>query len=144
MNQSQLLLEVFKLVAKSPLFPEDSMRNWVKKILFIHKKGYLYIAFENEKLAVATCAYRVKEAPKEYPERFPEKEEGDVFYVNFMISGAKDKMLPRRLLSRYLKRHPDIKEIAFHDLANDAKLKSYKKKPKNKEEKENGKGKEKL
>jgi len=134
MTQAELLLHCFKMIIKSNLFPETKPRDWVKILLFLHKKGYLWAGFEEGKPALVAVGYRVKEAPKEYPKNFPDKEEGNKLYVAFMISYAKDKMLPKKLLTKYLEKYPEVNEIILHDLRDNEKLKTYKRK-----ERENGK-----
>jgi len=124
-TQSDLLLAVFKLVAKSGLFPETPLRKWPAVILFLHKKGYLFVGFEEEQPVLIACAYRVKEVPKEYPENYPNKEEGNILYIPWMVSFAKDKLLPKRLMDRYMIRNPDIEKIALHNHGKDDKLKTF-------------------
>ena len=136
MTQSKLLIEAFKLVVKSGLFPDTPLKEWVPLLLFLHKKGFLWAAFEKDKVVVVCVAYKVKEVPQEFPKNYPDKEEGNILYIPWMISVAEDKFLPKKLLTSYLNRNPGIEEIAFHDLLKQEIIRHYRRKPK---ETENGK-----
>ena len=125
LTQSQLLLKAFFLVIKSGIFPETSLRQWPGILLFLHKKGFLFVGFEKEEPVVVAAAYRVKKKPKEFPKNYPEKEEGDILYVPWLVSFADDKFLPIKLMHRYLKTNPDIKTVAFHDHSENDKLKVF-------------------
>ena len=125
LTQSQLLVKAFMLVVKSGIFPKTHLREWPAVLLFLHKKGYLFVGFEENEPTVVVCAYRVKEIPKEFPKNYPEKEEGNILYVPWMVSFAKDKLLPKRLMDRYLKMNPDIEKIALHNHGKDDKLKTF-------------------
>jgi len=125
LTQSQLLVEVFKLVVKSGIFPKTRLREWPAVLLYLHKKGFLFVGFEESIPVLVACAYRVKEIPKDYPENYPENEEGNILYIPWMVSFAKDKLLPKRLMDRYMERNHDIEAISLHDHKKDDKPMTY-------------------
>ena len=128
MTQAQLLVKAFKLVIKNKVCPETPLRDWPKILLFLHKKGYLWAATEEGDLAVIAAAYRVPNLEEKTLEHYPEKEEGDILYVPWMTSIANDKMLPKKILTRYLEKHSEVNEVAFIDWNDNKKLKTFKRK----------------
>ena len=126
MTQAVLLVRAFKLIVKSGVCPETPIRDWIKILLFTHKKGYLWASVENNELTVIAAAYRVPNLEEKTLEHFPENEEGDILYVPWMASVAKDKMLPKKVLTRYLEKHPEVNEVAFIDWNDNEKMKRFK------------------
>jgi hypothetical protein len=114
MTQGQVLAQAFLMLKDKNIYPNAQPSDWLKVLLYMHKKGWLYIGFEKEKLAMVAGMYRIKKFDKDTIKKLPEKEEGNVLYVPFFASSAEDKLLPRKLLQRYLSKHKDIKRIAFY------------------------------
>ena len=125
-----MLLEAYNIIVKSGMFPNTNLRAWIQNVLWLDKAGYLWVALEDNHVTVVAVAYKVKEVPKEFPDRYPAKEEGSILYIPFMISISEDNYKPKKLLSQYLEINPDVTEIAYHDLRVDEQLKRYKRKAK--------------
>ena len=138
MQQHEVLKQVFFLIVQSTLFPDADVKELALDLLKLHGDGYLYISLdENEDVTYVMCGYRVKEAPEKYPKYYPEKEEGDVFYVAWAVSKDNDVNSIKRLLTSFTEQRPDIKTVAFHDRSDgeslkvfNRKIKKSKKKPK--------------
>ncbi len=126
MTQSQLLVQCMMLIVRNKVCPETKPHEWVKHLLYLHGRGFLYAAFEEpEKVALVAAMYRIPEFDEKKIDVFPEKEEGDILYVPFFASKANDKFLANRLLKSYVKKHA-IKEIIFYEDRDNEKLKRYK------------------
>jgi len=113
-TQGQILAQAFLILKESNIYPNAKPSDWLKVLLYMHTKGWLYIGFEKEKMAMVAGMYRIKKFDKENIKILPKKEEGNVLYIPFFASSAEDKLLPRKLLQRYLSKHKDIKKITFY------------------------------
>lgn len=120
-TQSKLLLMCFQLVLKSGIRAETTPEEWLKNLLYLHSKGWLFVGFEDDKLAVVAAAYRIKEVKEDQLNVLPEVSEGKILYVPFVVSFAKDMMLPARLLKQFLNQleNKDIEEIIVEDRKDD-------------------------
>jgi hypothetical protein len=134
MTQGQMLAQAFLMLSKTNIYPNADIKDWFKVLLYMHTKGWLYIGFENEKMVLVVGMYRIKKFDKDSIKDLPKKEEGNVLYIPFFASEAEDKLLPRKLLQRYLSKHKNINRIAFYA---DDKEKVFKRL----KERKNGKGK---
>lgn len=137
MTQSELLLKALNLVVKSGLWPETTPGEWIKILLYLHTRGWLYFIPENNDLAVVIAGYRVPEVGRTTHRALPTKEEGKIFYVPFMVSIAKDKREIAKVIRRYMRAHADeIEEVALETTRNG---KDHLKRFKNRGVKSNGK-----
>ncbi len=99
------------------IFPEASIRDWVKDLLYLHSKGFLFGSFDsNDNLKLVACLYRVPEILKEYPKQYPEKSEGNILYVAWVASIDNDNVALKRMVTSYLNANKDVDTICFHDL----------------------------
>jgi hypothetical protein len=114
MTQGQILAQAFLILQESNIYPNAKPSDWLKVLLYMHTKGWLYIGFEKEKMAMVAGMYRIKKFNKDTIKDLPKKEEGNVLYIPFFASSAEDKLLPRKLLQRYLSKHKNIKKITFY------------------------------
>lgn len=134
MKQHELLLKCFKMIKDSGVCPENSITDWVKSLLYLHTKGWLYTGFENEEPVMVAAMYRIQEFNKDKINTYPDKEEGKILYIPFFTSIAKDKNMANRLFKQYLKQQ-DIDEIIFYERNSDDKLKRFKRRKENVQEK---------
>ena len=123
MKQSEALRQILMMVLKSGIRPEMTPKEWLGIIFYCHKKGWLYGKYEDEKVKVAAVAYRIKDFnEKEYQEAktfiLPEKEEGRILFVPFIVSKDKDVFKIKKSTTQFLKLNPDITEIVFEDRNN--------------------------
>ena len=107
------------MLKDSNIYKDTKPSDWFRVLMFMHKNGWLYFAQEDGEIVLVVGMYRIKKFNLNDIKKLPEKEEGDILYIPFFASHAKDKMLPRKLLKQYLDNHKNIKEIAFY--ANDKK-----------------------
>lgn len=114
MTQGQMLAQAFLILQNSKIYNDATPKDWLKVLLYMHTKGWLYIGFENEKMVMIAGMYRIKKFDKKNIKVLPKKEEGNILYIPFFASNAQDKLLPRKLLQRYMKKHRDIKQIVFY------------------------------
>ncbi len=114
-TQGEMLAQAFLILQQSNIYPNAKPADWIKILLYMHTKGWLYIGYEKEKMVMVAGMYRIKKFNKDTIKTLPQKEEGNVLYVPFFASNAEDKLLPRKLLQRYLSKHKNIKKITFYN-----------------------------
>jgi len=127
-SQVELLKQAFMMIVGSKVCPKTPIRDWVKILLFTHKKGYLYAQCDDNKLNMVACMYKVSELTKKNEDVYPEKEKGNILYIPFFVSKSKDKLLANKIFKNYIAQHPEIKEIAFYERGDDTKLRRFKRK----------------
>ena len=102
------------MIVKSKVCPDTPIKDWIKILLFTHKKGYLYAQCDDKKVNMIACMYRVPKLTKETEDIYPEKEKGNILYIPFFVSRSDDKLLANKIFKSYLAKHPKIKEICFY------------------------------
>ena len=132
--QVDFLIKVFKLIVASNVCPGTVITEWPKYILYLHKKGWLRSGFEDGELTVIAAAYRVPDLDKKTLNVYPTEEKGDILYIPFMASVTGDRFLPKKILTRVLKKYPDVNRIAFSDYSEGEKLRVFERAGKEKEE----------
>lgn len=126
MTQAELIFKIYLLVAQSGVCPKTQPAEWVKILLYLHSKGWLWaIVDEKHNVEMAAGMYRVPSVDEAYTNQMPEKEEGRILYIPFFVSRSNDPMKAKQILTKYLKTHEDIDEIFFED-GNDNKLRRFK------------------
>lgn len=123
MTQSKLLLMCLQLILKSGVCPQTTPQDWVKLLMFLHVKGWLYVFFEQDKLAFIGAAYCVTDG-WDY-DQMPEKEEGDNLYIPFIVSFSDDKQLPLKMIKKYLAKNPNVKRVVFFERNDDTRFKEF-------------------
>jgi hypothetical protein len=125
MTQAELIFKIYLLVAQSGIDDKTTPAEWVKKLLYLHSKGWLWATVdEKNEVEIAVALYRIPSTDDKYTEVLPEKEEGRILYVPFFVSRAKDPMKAKKMLTQYLKKHEDVDEIYFED-GSDNKMKRF-------------------
>ena len=122
-NESQLILMAFQLVIDSGCCPETTPAEWLKLLWYMHKKGWLYVVFEEDKLSLVVGAYRIPEFDETKADILPTEESGNILYVPFLVSFENDKLLLKKVLDSYLKHFPNITEIVFYERNNNERFK---------------------
>jgi len=129
MQQHEMMIQAFTLLAKSDLFPDTTAAEIAKDILWLHKQGYLYASTDkDDKLKFIMCGYKVKKAPKDPPDKYPIEEEGSVFYIPWAISEENDANVLKVVLTELFDIKKDITAVAFHDLKHGEDLNMFKRK----------------
>ena len=129
MNQAELIFKVYVLVNQLGVCPKTKPADWVKTLLYLHSKGWLWVnADDKGEVLMAAAMYRIPEVKPEYTDKLPEKEEGKILYVPFFVSVSKDVKRANKVFKTYLKRSIDIDAIAFYERGDDTKLKMFKRK----------------
>ena len=120
---NNFLFNIYGILLKSKVCPATEQAEWLKILSVMHVKGWLYYGYEEGEVRVVVGAYRIKEFKDDTKDVLPKKEEGDILYVAFMASTAEDKLLPRKLLTEYLKNNKSIKEVIFYRRNSDQDIK---------------------
>lgn len=90
-NRPKLLLSIASLIARGNPRNDMNISDWLVLLLVADYKGWLYYAFDEDKLSMAAVAYRVKEVSEETNHNLPAIEEGDILFVPIVVSFTKDK-----------------------------------------------------
>lgn len=118
MTQTELLKKCLLLIWSSGICPKTKPNEWVKRIWYMHRKGWLFVHVLNDEIEVIVGAYRVKEVNETTHLNMPEIEEGEILFVPFMVSRSEDKLMVRRMLGKYMKENL-VKEIVFYGVDNE-------------------------
>ena len=131
LTQDKFLLESLYLALESNLFPEASLEDWVRDLLFLHSQGFLYGSFEPEDtLNVLACAWRLKEIPDKPIDQYPLKKDsdGNILYVSWIASnGNMDNLVLKRVLKSFLDQNDGVDTLCFFDLADGESRRIYSK-----------------
>jgi len=114
MNRPELLISVFQFLMRRNPRVNVTSKEWLKLLSFADLKGYLYVGFEEDKIAVVTIAYRVKEFKESLNKKFPNEEEGNKLFVPIYISFSKDKNNVSKNVKDFFNKNPDVNQIGFY------------------------------
>lgn len=105
-----LIFRCFEMACKTNVCPDTSRSEMKSVIEFSHDKGYLY----TNRLANAfVCGYRIPEISDKWKSIIPEKEQGEIFFVNFAVSDETNKWELLKMLRQYLKENTDVRELCY-------------------------------
>lgn len=107
------ILKVYNFIKRSGVCPETTMEEWLATLTNLHTKGFLHYGHEGDEIKVVVGAFRIPTFDGKPIKETPEKEEGNILYVDFMASEAQDKWLPRRMLTEHINKFP-IEKIVFY------------------------------
>lgn len=110
-KQRDLLTRCFDMLIKSNVCPDSSREDMFKAMCFSHVKGFLYT---NSGLNAFVCGYRIPEVSEKWKSTIPDKEEGEIFFVNFAVSEEPNKWILLKMLRQCLKDNPSIKELCYY------------------------------
>lgn len=122
-KQLGLLIECAKLLFKSDFYSGQPFSYYFRLIMKCHKLGYLYVGFENNKIVLVTAGLRIPEIRKELIDNLQEEESGTIAYIPFLVSVSKDRMMPLRMLKKFLPK--DITEVYFQERNNNFQPKKF-------------------
>ena len=111
-----LLTKCLNMCREHKVCPDSSLEDIVKAICFSHERGYLYT---NRKANSFVCGYRIPEVNDKWKSTIPEKEEGEIFFVNFAVSEDPNPWNLLKMLRDYLKENTDVKELVYYRRNND-------------------------
>jgi hypothetical protein len=111
-----LLMRCANMVNQRKVCPDSPIEEMVKVIGYSHEKGYLYT---NRQANTFVCGYRIPELSEKWKSTIPEKEEGEIFFVNFAVSEEPNKWVLLKMLREYLKANTDVKELVYFRRNND-------------------------
>lgn len=108
--EKMLINKCYALACKTNVCP-DTVRSEMKGIIeFSHDRGYLYT---NKNANTFVCGYRIPEVNDKWKTTIPDKETGDIFFVNFAVSEEPNKWMMLKMLREYLKNNTDVKELVY-------------------------------
>lgn len=126
MTQAKLIFKIYLLINKSGVCPNTKPQEWIRKLLYLHSKGWLWFVLDdNKNIEMVAAMYRVPSLDDSYTNVFPEKEEGKILYIPFFVSVSKDPLKAKKTLTKYMDRHIDIDELAFFERNSDTNLKRF-------------------
>ncbi len=108
--EKALLMRCADLVNKTNVCPDSSLKEMLDVILYSHNRGYLYT---NRPANTFICGYRIPEVSEKWKNTIPEKERGEIFFVNFAVSEEPNKWGMLKMLREYLKQNTDVKELCY-------------------------------
>ena len=114
--EKALLNKCALMCQKHKVCPDSSLREMITAIVFSHDHGYLYA---NRSANAFVCGYRIPEVNDKWKSTIPDKEEGEIFFVNFAVSEEPNSFALLKMLRSYLKDNPDVKELVYFRRNND-------------------------
>lgn len=109
--EKMLINRCFMMACKHNICPDSSRDDIKQAIEYSHDKGYLYT---NRSANAFVCGYRIPELNDKWKTTIPDKEQGEIFFVNFAVSEDLDKWTLLRMLRAFLKSNPDVKELCYY------------------------------
>lgn len=113
--EKMLINRCFLLACKHNVCPKTPRSEMKKVIEYSHDKGYLYT---NKLANTFVCGYRIPEVNDKWKSTIPEKEMGEIFFVNFALSEDPNRWDLLKMLRSYLKENPDVKELVYYRRGN--------------------------
>lgn len=108
------IMQAFALIREAKMLEHLSNADLIKNLLFADVKGFLHYYYEGKQMMFVGCAYMLPKFKGSTAHIMPLKSEGDILYIPWVISRVKDKTIPKKVLSDYLKEHPNTKQIVFY------------------------------
>lgn len=116
------LSNIIKFLKNSGSGPDTTIDEWMRIVSHMHDKGWLYYTKQNGQIVTILGAYRIKEFDKDKIDLMPEKEEGNILFVNFAASTADHKNTLRNMTKKYLRNNPNVEEIIYYSGNQDKEL----------------------
>ena len=76
MTQQDLIFQCFKLLYENNVCYQTSPHEWLKNLLWMHKKGYLYVNMTKDEIDIVVGAYRIEKYDDNLTDVMPEIESG--------------------------------------------------------------------
>lgn len=124
-RQMELLLKCVSILNTTKLWNNPGPSYYWNLVKYAHKRGWLYVGFDNDEIDTVLITYRVKEVTDSSLETLPEKDEGDTLYVLIAVSKSEDKFKLSKLKRYILSINPDVKKVALHHRGDQNKLRIY-------------------
>ena len=106
-----LLTKCLHMCRESKVCPNSTVEEMISAICISHEHGYLYA---NRDANTFVCGYRIPEVNDKWKCTIPEKEEGEIFFVNFAVSEEPNPWRLLKMLRSYLKENTDVKELVYY------------------------------
>jgi hypothetical protein len=112
--EKELLKQICDLVIRSGVCPEIMPLEWMRRILYMHRRRWLYCSLKGNQVVAVAGAYRIPEWDDKYLHVLPEAEEGNILYVPFVAAEGKIPVAPLRLLRFSLRENPNVREVIYY------------------------------
>lgn len=112
-QESRLFESICRLVIESDIAPNVTRLEWMSDLLYMHKRRWLYCSMKGSRLVAIAAAYCIPEWNEHYLISMPEKEEGRILYIPFVVSSEEVPVAPLRLIRFCLRENPDVEEIIY-------------------------------
>ena len=126
MTTDTLILKAYELIKESDIFHDRLELEWASYLLNLYEKGWLYSAIHRGQILAVAGAYRISKWQEGLRNSIPEREQGKILYVPFLVSHARDNHLPLKFLKHYLNQNSEVKEIIFFDKYKNIQKKQFK------------------
>ena len=108
--EKALIHRCTQMCTQSNVCPDTPRSEMSEVVKYAHNNGYLYT---NRKANTFVCGYRIPEINEKWKTTIPEKEQGEIFFVNFAVSEEPNKWTMLRMLREYLRANTDVKELCY-------------------------------
>jgi hypothetical protein len=114
MPEKELLKKICDLVIRSGICPEVMPLQWMRRLLTMHKRRWLYCSVKGSELIAVVGAFRIREWDDRYLDWLPEKEGGNILYIPFIAAEGSVPIAPLRLLRYCLRENPGVREVIYY------------------------------
>lgn len=119
MTQSELIFKSLFLIKKTGIRSDMTPSDWLKTLLYLHSKGWLYVLIDGGRVVAVIAAYRVPEINDKVLTDLPLNEEGKILFVSFAVAEKGYKTYAMRKVKGHIKNIQDFDEIAYERLNGD-------------------------
>lgn len=99
------------LINKFKLCPQMSKEKWLQIVLYMLEKGWIHHLIEDEEVVGMWGGWRVKKYSEEVVDNLPLQEEGNILYIPFACSEARDQLI----FLKELRKLRGVEKIVFNE-----------------------------
>lgn len=103
--------KTLELVKKFNLCPQMSREKWLAIANYMEDKGWIHYLVEDDEIVGMWGGWRISKWSSKVFDALPIQEEGDILYIPFACSEARDRFI----FLKELRKLKDVKEIIFNE-----------------------------
>ncbi len=114
LSEKELLKKICDLVIASGVCPEIMPLEWMRRLIYMHRRRWLYCSVKGTEVLAVVGAYRIPEWNDQTADRMPECDSGDILYIPFVAGEGKVNIALLRLLRYCLRENHGVREVIYY------------------------------